>query len=80
MVTCILGEHEKGFCLLPRIHKYYAEYLKTNEHSEKVIHKLNKNCAFRGFVAASIFNPKAQCRLIEDLVILPVQRIRFQNE
>ncbi|EAY00222.1 RhoGEF domain containing protein [Trichomonas vaginalis G3] len=61
--------------IYPRMSTLYRSYLQTNDGSEALLDKCNKNKAFREFMSQCLFNPRAKCRSIEDFLILPVQRI-----
>ena len=62
------------FELIPKLQQIYKEYLAT-ENSEAILKKLKKNRRFNRFLQEALFNPKAKCQEIEDLLILPTQRI-----
>jgi hypothetical protein len=61
--------------LVPRMQQLYTTYLATNEHSEEILRRLKKNKKFQQFLSQSLFNPRAKCQEIEDLLILPTQRV-----
>ncbi|KAH0795061.1 RhoGEF domain containing protein [Histomonas meleagridis] len=61
--------------LLPRLGQLYSQFLSQTENSDALLKKLNKNRKFNKFLREAIFNPRAKCQEIEDLLILPTQRI-----
>lgn len=62
--------------ILPKLLSLYTQYLKTQEGSDAVLEKLKKkNKKFTKFLQEALFNPRAKCQEIEDLLILPTQRI-----
>jgi hypothetical protein len=61
--------------ILPRMHQLYTHYLSTNSHAEDILKRLRKNKKFRSFLAECLFNPRTKCQEVEDLLILPTQRI-----
>jgi hypothetical protein len=61
--------------LVPRMAQLYMSYLATNEQSEEILKRLKKNRKFKSFVSECLFNPRAKCQEVDDLLILPTQRI-----
>jgi hypothetical protein len=61
--------------LVPRMAQLYISYLATNDQSEEILKRLKKNRKFKSFLSESLFNPRAKCQEIDDLLILPTQRI-----
>jgi hypothetical protein len=61
--------------LVPRMTQLYTEYLATNEHTEDILKRLKRDKRFRQFLSESLFNPRSKCQEIEDLLILPTQRV-----
>lgn len=59
----------------PKMQQLYTSYLKTNDNVDEVLKKLKKSKKFSKFLNKALFNPKAKCQEIEDLLILPTQRI-----
>lgn len=60
--------------IIPKLQQVYKEYL-ASENSEAILKKLKKNKRFSRFLQEALFNPKSKCQEIEDLLILPTQRI-----
>jgi hypothetical protein len=61
--------------IVPRMLQLYTEYLASNSHAEDILKRLNKNKKFRNFLSECLFNPRSKCQEIEDLLILPTQRV-----
>lgn len=59
----------------PKMQQLYTAYLKTNDNVDEVLKRLRKSKKFTKFLNKALFNPKAKCQEIEDLLILPTQRI-----
>ena len=61
--------------VIPRMQQLYTLYLSSSEGTEERMKKLKKNKKFRTFLSECLFNPRSKCQEIEDLLILPTQRI-----
>jgi hypothetical protein len=61
--------------VISRMNQLYTRYLASNEQAEEILKRLKKNKIFRTFLCESLFNPRAKCQEIEDLLILPTQRV-----
>jgi hypothetical protein len=61
--------------LVPRMAQLYTQYLTSNENAEEILKRLRRGKKFAGFLTSCLFNPRAKCHEIEDLLILPTQRI-----
>ncbi|KAH0785078.1 RhoGEF domain containing protein [Histomonas meleagridis] len=61
--------------IVPKFQQIYPQYLSATENSEAILKKLKKNRKFNQFLQEALFNPRSKCREIEDLLILPTQRI-----
>jgi hypothetical protein len=61
--------------IIPRMHQLYTQYLRTNSQSEAILQRLRKNRKFKSFLCECLFNPRSKCQEIEDLLILPTQRV-----
>jgi hypothetical protein len=61
--------------IIPRMHQLYTHYLSTNSHAEEILKRLSKNKKFKSFLSECLFNPRTKCQEIEDLLILPTQRV-----
>ncbi|OHS98608.1 RhoGEF domain containing protein [Tritrichomonas foetus] len=59
----------------PRLQQLYTSYLSSNENYEEILKKLKKNRKFANFLNEALFNPRSKCQEVEDLLILPTQRI-----
>jgi hypothetical protein len=60
---------------IPKMAQLYTRYLSSNANSEEILARLKKNRHFRNFLSQTLFNPRTKCQEIEDLLILPTQRI-----
>ena len=58
----------------PKLQQLYTQYL-SNENYEEILKKLKKNKKFDKFLNEALFDPRSKCQEIEDLLILPTQRI-----
>ncbi|OHT06916.1 RhoGEF domain containing protein [Tritrichomonas foetus] len=61
--------------VIPRLQQLYTVYLSSNANYEATLKKLKKNKRFNKFLNKALFNPRSKCQEIEDLLILPTQRI-----
>jgi hypothetical protein len=61
--------------ILPRMHQLYTQYLASNCNAEDILKRLSKHKKFRSFLSECLFNPRSKCQEIEDLLILPTQRV-----
>jgi hypothetical protein len=61
--------------VMPRLEQLYTSYLASNDHAVDILKKLKKGRKFKNFLCECLFNPRAKCHEIEDLLILPTQRI-----
>lgn len=61
--------------IMPKMKQVYTLYLKTSENYEEILSRLSKDKAFKKFSMKCLFNPLSKCRGMNDLLILPTQRI-----
>ena len=61
--------------VVPRLQQLYPSYLQSNENYLEILKKLKKNKKFNNFLNEALFNPESKCQEIDDLLILPTQRI-----
>jgi hypothetical protein len=57
--------------LVPRMAQLYTQYLTSNQNAEDILKRLRKGKKFANFLTSCLFNPRAKCHEIEDLLILP---------
>lgn len=61
--------------VLPKLQQLYPLYLSLTESQDEVLKKLRKNKKFANFLNEALFCPQSKCQEIDDLLILPTQRI-----
>ncbi|KAK8875778.1 hypothetical protein M9Y10_005953 [Tritrichomonas musculus] len=61
--------------VLPKLQQLYPLYLSSTENQDEVLKKLKKSKKFSNFLNEALFNPICKCQEIDDLLILPTQRI-----
>lgn len=60
---------------LPVMQQLYTTYLSSSGKMDMILKRLKKNKKFCEFLNNALFNPKSKCQEIDDLLILPTQRI-----
>ena len=63
------------FTFIPNIERLYSVFFPIKAGSDAIIEQLKKHVQFRKFIAKQLFNPETKCQELEDLLILPTQRI-----
>lgn len=61
--------------ILPKLQQLYPLYLSLTESQDDVLKRLKKNKKFANFLNEALFSPQSKCQEIDDLLILPTQRI-----
>jgi hypothetical protein len=61
--------------VLIKLEQLYTDYLRSNKKSADILKRMNKNKRFKEFCSECLFDPRSKCQEIEDLLILPTQRI-----